>query len=64
MVDRGHAQYAGRLNHDRQLQIIRQGHGTSGNNRDYVVETAKALDQLDIVDHDLQVLAERLTSSA
>jgi cation transport protein ChaC len=64
VVDRGHAQYAGRLNHDRQLQIIRQGHGTSGNNRDYVVETAKALDQLDIVDHDLQVLAERLTSSA
>jgi cation transport protein ChaC len=62
-VDRGHAQYAGRLTHDRQLQIVRQAHGRSGNNRDYVVETAKALDALNIIDHDLQILAERLRSS-
>jgi cation transport protein ChaC len=59
-VDRGHPQYAGRLNHDRQLKIVRQAHGRSGNNRDYVVETAKALEALNILDHDLQVLAERL----
>jgi cation transport regulator ChaC len=45
------------------LQIVRQARGRSGNNRDYVLETAKALDTLDIVDHDLQVLAERLRSS-
>lgn len=62
-VDRGHPQYAGRLTHDRQLQIVRQAHGRSGNNRDYVLETAKALDALGIVDHDLQVLAQRLKSS-
>jgi cation transport protein ChaC len=62
-VDRGHPQYAGRLTHDRQLQIVRQARGRSGNNRDYVLETAKALDGLGIVDHDLQVLAQRLKSS-
>ena len=62
-VDRGHPQYAGRLTHDRQLQIVRQARGRSGNNRDYVLETAKALDALNIVDHDLQVLAQRLKSS-
>ena len=59
-VDRGHAQYAGRLSHERQLQIVRQAHGRSGNNRDYVVETVKALEALGITDHDLHVLAERL----
>ena len=59
-VDRGHAQYAGRLSQDRQVQIVRQAHGRSGNNRDYVLETVKALEALNITDHDLHVLAERL----
>ena len=63
VADRGHAQYAGRLTHDRQLHIIRQARGRSGNNRDYVLETVKALEALDILDHDLQVLAERLKGS-
>src|ERR1044071_6189549 len=57
-VDRGHAQYAGRLSHDRQLQIVRQARGRSGNNRDYVLETVKALEALEILDHDLHVVAE------
>ena len=60
VVDRGHAQYAGRLSHDHQLHIVRQSHGRSGNNRDYVLETVKALEALGIIDHDLHVLAERL----
>ena len=62
-VDRGHPQYAGRLTHDRQLHIVRQGHGRSGNNRDYVIETVKSLEALNILDHDLQVLADRLKGS-
>jgi cation transport protein ChaC len=60
VVDRGHPQYAAGLNHDKQLHIVRQAHGRSGHNRDYVLETAKALEALNIVDHELQVLAERL----
>ncbi len=60
VVDRGHVQYAARLSHDRQLQIVRQARGRSGNNRDYVIETVKALEALNIIDHDLHILAERL----
>ena len=63
VVDRSHPQYAGRLTLDRQLHIVRQGHGRSGNNRDYVIETVKALEALGIVDHDLHLLAERLKGS-
>src|SRR6478736_5010878 len=33
-VDRGHAQYAGRLTLDHQLRLVREGHGRSGINRD------------------------------
>jgi cation transport protein ChaC len=60
VVDRGHPQYAAGLTHDKQLHIVRQAHGRSGHNRDYVLETAKALEALSIVDHELQTLAERL----
>ncbi len=40
------SQYAAGLNHDKQLHIVRQAHGRSGPNRDYVLETAKALEAL------------------
>jgi cation transport protein ChaC len=60
VVDRGHVQYAARLSHERQLEIVRRAHGRSGNNRDYVVETVKALEALKIIDHDLHVIAQRL----
>jgi cation transport protein ChaC len=60
VVDRSHVQYAGRLTHEHQLRLVRQGHGRSGNNRDYVLETVAALEALNIRDHDLHLLAERL----
>jgi cation transport protein ChaC len=60
MVDRGHAQFAGRLTHDQQLHHVRQGHGRSGNNRDYVIETVGALEALGIRDPELHRLAEQL----
>jgi len=60
MVDRSHPQYAGRLTLDRQLHLVRQGHGRSGNNRDYVIETVGALEALGIRDRELHLLAEGL----
>jgi len=60
VVDRGHQQYAGRLTLDQQLHLVRQGHGRSGNNRDYVLETVKALEVHGYRDQELHRLAERL----
>jgi cation transport protein ChaC len=63
VVDRGHPQYAGRLTHEQQLHHVRQAHGRSGNNRDYVLETVGALEALGIHDRELHLLAERLRGS-
>ena len=59
-VDRSHPQYAGRLTLEQQLHHVRQGHGRSGNNRDYVIETVAALEALGCRDAPLHLLAERL----
>jgi cation transport protein ChaC len=63
MVDRGHAQYAGRLTLEQQLHHVRQGHGQSGANRDYVIATVGALEQLGYRETALHLLAERLTGT-
>jgi cation transport protein ChaC len=60
MVDRGHPQYAGRLTLDQQLHHVRQGHGHSGANRDYVIATVAALESLGLRETELHLLAERL----
>jgi cation transport protein ChaC len=60
MIDRGHIQYAGRLGLAEQLHLVRQGHGHSGPNRDYVLATVKALEGLGLFDRDLHLLAETL----
>jgi len=60
MVDRSHPQYAGRLKLAEQLHHVRQGHGISGQNRDYVLSAVKELEALGCRDHDLHTLAERL----
>ena len=62
-VDRGHAQYAGELSVEQQLHIVREGHGRSGINRDYVLSTVEALEALGCYDRNLHLLAERLRSS-
>jgi glutathione-specific gamma-glutamylcyclotransferase len=59
-VDRGHVQYAGRLSIDESVHYVRQGHGRSGNNRDYVVETVRALEALGYRETELHLIAERL----
>jgi len=60
MIDRGHAQYAGRLSLEQQLHHVRQGHGQSGANRDYVIATVTALEELGFRETELHLLAERL----
>ncbi len=57
VVDRGHVQYAGRLSLTEQLRYVRQGHGRSGNNRDYVLETVKSIEKQGFRDGQLHQLA-------
>ena len=63
IVDRGHPQYAGRLTLEQQLHHVRQGHGQSGANRDYVIATVAALEQLGYRETGLHLLAERLAGT-
>jgi glutathione-specific gamma-glutamylcyclotransferase len=57
VVDRGHVQYAGRLSLQDQLRYVRQGHGRSGNNRDYVLETVRSIEAQGFRDPQLHQLA-------
>ena len=60
MVDRGHPQYAGRLALEQQLHHVRQGHGVSGANRDYVIATVTSLERLGYRETQLHQLAQML----
>ncbi|MEA2821797.1 MAG: glutathione-specific gamma-glutamylcyclotransferase [Bradyrhizobium sp.] len=60
VVDRGHVQYAGRLSLPEQLRYVSQGHGRSGNNRDYVLSTVKWIEAQGFRDPQLHQLAAML----
>ncbi|MQT13436.1 gamma-glutamylcyclotransferase [Segnochrobactrum spirostomi] len=60
VADRTHPQYAGALTLEEQLRLVRQGHGVSGPNRDYVLSTVAALEDLGIHDPALAWLAGEL----
>lgn len=60
VVDRGHVQYAGRLSLQDQLRYVRQGHGRSGANRDYVLSTVKSIEAQGFHDAQLHRLAALL----
>jgi glutathione-specific gamma-glutamylcyclotransferase len=64
VVDRGHIQYAGRLDLDRQVHLVRQGHGRSGANRDYVLSTVSEIEAQGCHDSGLHAIAERLKGAA
>jgi glutathione-specific gamma-glutamylcyclotransferase len=59
-VDKGHKQYAGRLQREALLGFVRQGHGVSGTNPDYVLRTHAQLLDLGITDPALSWLARHL----
>jgi cation transport protein ChaC len=60
VVDRDHAQYAGRLRPEHQIEHIRQGHGQSGPNSEYVLRTIDHLKELGIRDPGLEALVRHL----
>jgi cation transport protein ChaC len=60
VVDRSHPQYAGRLTLAEQVHHVRQAHGQSGQNRDYVLETVKELEALGYRETELHLLADRI----
>ena len=60
VVDRSHVQYAGRLTLAEQLHYVRQGHGRSGPNRDYVLDAVHSLEALGYRETALHRLAEQL----
>lgn len=64
IVDRAHAQYAGKRDREDLLALVRQGQGKSGANRDYVVATAEHLDEMAIHDPVLDWLRARLQEGA
>jgi glutathione-specific gamma-glutamylcyclotransferase len=60
VVDPRHPQYAGRLERERMLDIVRHGRGLSGANPDYVLNTDAHLRMLGIRDAVLAWLAAEL----
>ncbi|HWV97290.1 MAG TPA: gamma-glutamylcyclotransferase [Xanthobacteraceae bacterium] len=64
IVDRGHVQYAGRLSLQQQLHYVRQGHGRSGANRDYVLSTVKSIEMQGFHDAPLHQLATLLRAES
>jgi cation transport protein ChaC len=60
VVDRRHRQYAGRLPADELVRFVRQGHGISGANPDYVRSTHDHLVAMGVVDPTLARLVEAL----
>ncbi|MBV8564609.1 MAG: gamma-glutamylcyclotransferase [Methylobacteriaceae bacterium] len=60
VVDRAHAQYAGRLEGPMLLQHVRQGVGRSGSNPDYIRATHDHLVELGLRDRTLAWLAAHL----
>ncbi len=59
-VDRTHIQYAGSLSREDQLALVEGAVGQSGENPEYVIETAAALERLGVHDPTLLWLSVRL----
>ena len=63
IVDRSHVQYAGRLTLAERLHLVRQGHGRSGPNREYVLDAVLSLEALGYRETDLHLLAAQLNAA-
>jgi len=59
IADRNHHQYAGTLDIEAAVALIRQGHGSGGACLEYIANTAEHLRELDIHDRHLERLLAR-----
>jgi cation transport protein ChaC len=64
VADRTHHQYAGRLERDELLRLVRQGKGMSGDNPAYVINTYDHLHSIGVHDKTLKWLMENLQKTA
>ena len=60
VADHTHYQFADDLPIDKMVELVRQGHGKSGPNVDYVLNTIDHLDELGVHDPKLHALADIL----
>jgi cation transport protein ChaC len=60
VVDRGHAQYAGRMPETELLRLVQQGRGISGANPEYVRSTHEHLTEMGVIDPLLARIVEAL----
>ncbi len=64
VVDRSHRQYAGLLPRDRLLEVVRDAHGQSGPNPEYIHATVAHLEEIGMRDAMLHWLSEALKGPA
>ncbi|MDB5533023.1 MAG: gamma-glutamyl cyclotransferase, partial [Hyphomicrobiales bacterium] len=60
VADRRHHQYAGRLEREDLLRLVRQGKGMSGDNPAYIINTYDHLRSIGVADKTLKWLIESL----
>lgn len=63
LADRTHRQFAGKLSIARSARLVRQGHGATGSNVDYLENTLAHLRELKMRDDNLEELARRVRAS-
>lgn len=63
VVDRNHAQYAGKLDVACQIELVSGARGKSGANPDYVISTAQRMQQLGIRDRQLFHISQQLQAA-
>ena len=59
LADRRHRQFAGKLALAKAVRLVRQGHGATGSNLDYLRNTVAHLRELGLQDRSLEELAQR-----
>ena len=64
LVDRKHQQYAGRLSIAEQAERVRNGHGQSGDNIDYVANTLRHLADMGLAEPSLEQVMSKVGDCA